>query len=138
MDEADINDKIKQGKRRRIPTLKKPPGSMSIRKPSSTAREFALRPGRVCPGDAAFSAARIVGALIQPAVGAAFFEPDDYPNRQGYLMDLYQQPGSAETVDFDHIKRHYEMTDTEINPTRIVPLGSIVDLTRRQGREKMS
>ena len=31
----------------------------------------------------------------------------DYPNLQGYLMDLYQQPGIAETVNFDHIKRHY-------------------------------
>src|SRR5205814_95580 len=47
----------------------------------------------------------------------------DYPNLQGYLMDLYQQPGIAETVNFDHIKRHYYMTHTEINPTRIVPLG---------------
>ena len=36
----------------------------------------------------------------------------DYPNLQGYLMDLYQQPGIAETVNFDHIKRHYYMTHT--------------------------
>ena len=34
----------------------------------------------------------------------------DYPNLQGYLMDLYQQPGIAETVNFDHIKRHYYIT----------------------------
>ena len=33
----------------------------------------------------------------------------DYPNLQGYLMDLYQQPGIAETVNLDHIKRHYYM-----------------------------
>ncbi len=61
----------------------------------------------------------------------------DYPNLQGYLMDLYQQPGIAETVNFDHIKRHYYMTHTEINPTRIVPLGPALDLTRPHGREKM-
>ena len=60
----------------------------------------------------------------------------DYPNLQGYLMDLYQQPGIAETVNFDHIKRHYYMTHTEINPTRIVPLGPILDLGRPHGREK--
>jgi glutathionyl-hydroquinone reductase len=58
----------------------------------------------------------------------------DYPNLQGYLMDLYQQPGIAETVNFDHIKRHYYMTHTEINPTRIVPLGPALDLTRPHGR----
>ncbi len=61
----------------------------------------------------------------------------DYPNLQGYLMDLYQQPGIADTVNFDHIKRHYYMTHEEINPTRIVPLGPIVDLTRPHGREKI-
>ena len=61
----------------------------------------------------------------------------DYPNLQGYLMDLYQQPGISGTVNFDHIKRHYYMTHEEINPTRIVPLGPVVDLARPHGREKM-
>jgi glutathionyl-hydroquinone reductase len=60
----------------------------------------------------------------------------DYPNLQGYLMDLYQQPGIAETVNFDHIKRHYYMTHILINPTRIVPLGPTLDLGRPHGREK--
>jgi putative glutathione S-transferase len=62
----------------------------------------------------------------------------DYPNLQGYLMDLYQQPGIAETVNFDHIKRHYYMTHTQINPTRIVPIGPAFDLTKPHGREKIS
>ena len=62
----------------------------------------------------------------------------DYPNLQGYLMDLYQQPGIAETVNFDHIKRHYYMTHTEINPTRIVPIGPAFDLTKPHGREKIT
>jgi len=61
----------------------------------------------------------------------------DYPNLQGYLMDLFQQPGIADTVSFDHIKRHYYMTHTHINPTRIVPIGPVLDLTKRHGREKM-
>jgi glutathionyl-hydroquinone reductase len=40
-----------------------------------------------------------------------------------YARDLYQTPGFTDTVDFDHIKRHYYQVHTGINPTRIVPLG---------------
>jgi putative glutathione S-transferase len=61
----------------------------------------------------------------------------DYPNLQRYLIDLYQQPGIADTVSIDHIKRHYYMTHTEINPTRIVPIGPLLDLTQPHGREKL-
>jgi putative glutathione S-transferase len=53
----------------------------------------------------------------------------DYPNLQGYLQDLYQIPGVAHTVNFDHIKRHYYKTHTGINPTRIVPVGPDLGLT---------
>ena len=52
----------------------------------------------------------------------------DYSNLFNYLRDLYQEPGIAETVNFDHIKRHYYYTHDDINPTRIVPLGPIQDL----------
>ena len=62
----------------------------------------------------------------------------DYPNLQGYLMDLYQQPGITQTVNFDHIKRHYYITHHEINPNGIVPLGPTLDLTKPHGRAKMS
>lgn len=61
----------------------------------------------------------------------------DYKNLQGYLLDLYQQPAIAETVNLDHIKRHYYMTHEEINPTRIVPIGPEMDLNRPHGRERM-
>ena len=61
----------------------------------------------------------------------------DYPNLQEYLMDLYQQPGIANTVNFDHIKRHYYVTHGEINPTRIVPIGPLLDLTKPHGRENL-
>ncbi|NLU69317.1 glutathione S-transferase C-terminal domain-containing protein [Streptomyces sp. HNM0574] len=40
-----------------------------------------------------------------------------------YVRDLYQTPGFGDTVDFDHIKRHYYQVHTGINPTAIVPLG---------------
>ncbi len=62
----------------------------------------------------------------------------DYPNLQAYLMDLYQQPGIAETVNFEHIKRHYYMTHESINPTSLIPIGPVLDLTRSHGRERLS
>ena len=58
----------------------------------------------------------------------------DYPNLSGYLRDLYQTPGVAETVDFDQIKRHYYMTHEQLNPTRIVPVGPRLDLDTPHGR----
>jgi putative glutathione S-transferase len=61
----------------------------------------------------------------------------DYPHLSGYLRDLYQQPGIAETVNFDHIKRHYYMTHDDINPTRIVPAGPIQDLLAAPGRDRI-
>lgn len=61
----------------------------------------------------------------------------DYPNLSGYLRDLYQHDGIAETVNFDHIKRHYYMTHDDINPTRIVPLGPDQNLLAPHGRERL-
>ena len=61
----------------------------------------------------------------------------DYRNLSGYLRDLYQIPGIAETVNFDHIKRHYYMTHDDINPTRIVPIGPLLDLDGPHGREHL-
>jgi putative glutathione S-transferase len=61
----------------------------------------------------------------------------DYPNLWGYLRDLYQFRNVAETVNFDHIKRHYYLTHDEINPTKIVPIGPELDLTSAHGRERL-
>jgi glutathionyl-hydroquinone reductase len=47
----------------------------------------------------------------------------EMPVLWAYARDLYQTPGFGDTVDFDHIKRHYYLTHDAINPTRIVPLG---------------
>ncbi len=58
----------------------------------------------------------------------------DYPNLYAYLRDLYQHETVAETVNFDHIKRHYYLTHTNINPTRIVPAGPELDLHTPHGR----
>jgi putative glutathione S-transferase len=61
----------------------------------------------------------------------------DYPQLSGYLRDLYQHPGIAETVDMDHIKRHYYRTHPTLNPTRIVPVGPALDLAAPHGRERL-
>ena len=58
----------------------------------------------------------------------------DYRHLSGYLKDLYQYESVSETVNFDHIKRHYYMTHDLINPTRIVPLGPELDLQSDPGR----
>jgi glutathionyl-hydroquinone reductase len=47
----------------------------------------------------------------------------DYPNLWSYARDLYSRQGFGDTVNFDHIKRHYYYTHPQINPTRIVPKG---------------
>ncbi|MCE6960137.1 glutathione S-transferase family protein [Cereibacter sphaeroides] len=45
-----------------------------------------------------------------------------YPHLWGWLRELYQWPGVAETVSFDHILRHYYFSHDTINPHRILPL----------------
>ena len=47
----------------------------------------------------------------------------ELPVLWAYARDLFQTPGFGETVDFDHIKRHYYATHDAINPTLIVPKG---------------
>ncbi|MBS63901.1 glutathione S-transferase family protein [Salinisphaera sp.] len=58
----------------------------------------------------------------------------DYPHLSGYLRELYQVPGIAETTNFDHIKQHYYRSHPTINPTGIVPVGPALDLYAPHGR----
>ena len=51
----------------------------------------------------------------------------DYPNLWAYARALYQWPGVAETVHFDHITRHYYYSHDSINPHRIVPIGPVLN-----------
>ncbi|MBY4675403.1 glutathione S-transferase family protein [Marinobacterium arenosum] len=62
----------------------------------------------------------------------------DYPNLSGYLRELYQQPGVAETFNLEHIKRHYYYSHDTINPTRIVPVGPELDFDSPHGRERIN
>jgi len=52
----------------------------------------------------------------------------DYPALCAYLRRLYEHPGVAETVNFDHIKTHYYYSHQQLNPTRIVPVGPASNL----------
>jgi glutathionyl-hydroquinone reductase len=51
----------------------------------------------------------------------------DYPRLWTYTRALYQYPGVRETVDFEHIKRHYYQSHRNVNPRGIVPRGPLID-----------
>ncbi len=61
----------------------------------------------------------------------------DYPNLWNYTLDLYQLPGIAETVNLHHIKNHYFGSHESINPTRIVPIGPLIDYTAPHDRDRL-
>ena len=50
-----------------------------------------------------------------------------YPNLWAYTKRIYQLPGIAQTVNFDHIKRHYYGSHKTINPTGVIPMGPTLD-----------
>ena len=47
----------------------------------------------------------------------------EMPVLWAYARDLFQTPGFGDTIDFDHIKKHYYVVHKDINPTQIVPAG---------------
>mgnify|MGYP000663121084 CR=1 FL=1 len=57
-----------------------------------------------------------------------------YPNISHYVRELYQLPGVSDTVDLDHIKRHYYGSHKSINPTLIVPVGPDMDFSLPHNR----
>jgi putative glutathione S-transferase len=62
----------------------------------------------------------------------------DYPNLSNWLREIYQWPGIAETVSFEHIKNHYYGSHKTINPTGIVPKGPTQDFTVAHDRARLS
>lgn len=62
---------------------------------------------------------------------------EDYKHLSRYLRDLYQVPGIAETVNFDHIKQHYYGSHKNINPTGIIPLGPNINYKSTHNRENL-
>ncbi len=61
----------------------------------------------------------------------------DYPNLWGFTRELYQVPGVAETVDIEHIKRHYYGSQLDVNPTGVVPTGPDIDFAEPHDREHL-
>ncbi len=61
----------------------------------------------------------------------------DYPALWAYTRELYQLPGIAATVDFEHIRRHYYESHRTLNPSGIVPAGPPLDFDQPHGRELM-
>ena len=60
----------------------------------------------------------------------------DYPNLSGYLRDIYQLPGIAETCDIEAVKRDYYGNLFPLNPGSIIPIGPGFErLTKPHGRE---
>ena len=62
----------------------------------------------------------------------------EMPVLWAYARDLFATPGFGDTVDFDHIKRHYYEVHRDINPTGIVPLGpDLANWLTPHGREAL-
>ena len=61
----------------------------------------------------------------------------DYPNLQGYLKDIYQLEGVAETVNLEHIRHHYFCSHPTVNPHGIVSIGPQLDWNTPHGRERL-
>jgi putative glutathione S-transferase len=62
----------------------------------------------------------------------------EMPVLWAYARDLFQTPGFGDTIDFDHIKRHYYVVHTDVNPTGIVPAGpDLSDWLDPHGREEL-
>ncbi|RUR96396.1 glutathione S-transferase family protein [Pectobacterium polaris] len=60
----------------------------------------------------------------------------DYPNLFGFLRDIYQMPGIADTVDMAHIRHHYYRSHGTINPHGVISLGPEQDLNQPHQRDK--
>jgi len=61
----------------------------------------------------------------------------DYPNLQGYLKDIYQLPGVAETVNLAHIRHHYFCSHPTVNPHGIISTGPQLDWDTPHDRERL-
>jgi len=61
----------------------------------------------------------------------------EYDNLWPYLLDLYQTPGVAETVDMDHITEHYYTTHPDVNPKRLIARGPDLDFGAAHDRDEL-
>jgi len=62
----------------------------------------------------------------------------DYPNISNYTRQLFQWPGVSETINMDHIKKHYYGSHETINPTRVVPVGPEINYEQPHDRDRFA
>jgi glutathionyl-hydroquinone reductase len=62
----------------------------------------------------------------------------DYANLWAYTRELYQWPSVAETVNMDHIVRHYHYSHESINPHRIIPINPQIDFGAPHNRDQVT
>lgn len=62
----------------------------------------------------------------------------DYSALWAYTRDIYQHPAIQPTVDFHHIKAHYYVSHSWLNPSRIAPVGPIRDFAQPSGRTRLA
>ena len=65
---------------------------------------------------------------IADPVYVVYFKTDhkcirEYPSLREYTKELYQTPGIRESVNINHIKRHYFTSHPKLNPYAIIPGG---------------
>ena len=58
----------------------------------------------------------------------------EYASLWPYARSLFQHPGVRETVNWDHIRRHYYLSHRELNPRGIVPAPPAMDWDAPPGR----
>lgn len=58
----------------------------------------------------------------------------EYKSLWNYTLELYQWPGVADTVNLDHIIRHYHYSHETINPHRLIPINPVIDYGVAHGR----
>lgn len=62
----------------------------------------------------------------------------DYQNLSGYLRDIYQLPGVADTCDLESVKRDYYGNLFPLNPGGIIPIGpDLANLRSPHHRDKI-
>ena len=74
---------------------------------------------------------------LEEAVGMTIVDPIREENGWAFRDPSGKISPGVPFESTDHIKRHYYMTHTQINPTRIVPIGPLLDLTKPHGRDKI-
>ncbi len=62
----------------------------------------------------------------------------DYPNLWGYVRELYQMPGIAQTCDLGAYKQGYYSISEERNPLGIVPKGPAIDFATPHDRGRLN